>query len=444
MRFKSENALRSRNNLRNNETVYQSFMEKVILYLKPIILCGICILLFPGCDTDNSQSSINRNAPEISDLNESNQIVVEEHSVVSFQLTATDLDGDELVYSWVRDSLPQEAEFVDNGDGTGDFTWETGAMMAGYYEPVFTVTDGDLTDDIMITITVNLANFSFFLTSLASLQELSGSPDGFGGDLRYGEEGPGAGLRGADKICQEIAELSMPGSSVKVWRAFLSIHSDENGNPVNAIDRIGEGPWYDRLGRLLAPTKADLLHPRPQNGDPTIRDDLPNEWGVPNQQPDPNQPPQLNHHTLTGSKMNGTIYPNSCKDHEDSIFRFCYDDCMQDSSMTREQCLEICADDCREPVSSTCSDWTTADGDNGDPVSYVKAQDPWATFGSSGRPRFGLSYPRENGTGQWLSIMNAVGCAAGGGQTPAAQDQSIPTVGFMDGYGGFYCFSLQP
>ena len=80
------------------------------------------------------------------------------------------------------------------------------------------------------------------MTSLKSLQQLSGNHYGFGGDLRFGETGPGAGLRGADKICATIAEMSMPGSSVKEWRAFLSVNADENGPPVNAIDRIGEGP----------------------------------------------------------------------------------------------------------------------------------------------------------------------------------------------------------
>jgi hypothetical protein len=54
--------------------------------------------------------------------------------------------------------------------------------------------------------------FSFFVTSLVALQELSGSAEGFGGDLRFGETGPGAGLRGADKICATIAEKSMPGA----------------------------------------------------------------------------------------------------------------------------------------------------------------------------------------------------------------------------------------
>ncbi|NLW30726.1 MAG: hypothetical protein GXY77_04625, partial [Fibrobacter sp.] len=98
-----------------------------------------------------------------------------------------------------------------------------------------------------------LEYFSFFLTSLQSLQELSGSQDGFGGDLRFGKTGPGAGLLGADSICQTIAEMSMPGSRVKKWRAFLSVEHGPDGNQVDAIDRIGSGPWYDREGRLLAP-----------------------------------------------------------------------------------------------------------------------------------------------------------------------------------------------
>src|SRR5262245_5833631 len=90
-----------------------------------------------------------------------------------------------------------------------------------------------------------LDDFSFFVTSFRSLQELSDNQNGFGGDLRFGETGPGAGLRGADKICSTIAERSMSGASAKQWRAFLSATNDGNGAQVNAIDRIGAGPWYD-------------------------------------------------------------------------------------------------------------------------------------------------------------------------------------------------------
>jgi hypothetical protein len=150
--------------------------------------------------------------------------------------------------------------------------------------------------------------FSFFVTSLKAMQALSGNEAGFGGDLRYGETGPGAGLRGADKICAEIAERSLPGASKKGWRAFLSAVAGEDGAQVNAIDRIGEGPWYDRLGRLFAETKVDLLSDRPIGIDTTIAHDLPNEDGIPNQKPDPDRPSVDNHDVLTGTNSKGELY----------------------------------------------------------------------------------------------------------------------------------------
>lgn len=267
----------------------------------------------------------------------------------------------------------------------------------------------------------SLPHFSFFVTSTKAMQELSGSLDGFGGDLRFGETGPGAGLRGADKICTTIAEESMPGSSAKQWRAFLSVSADENGKQVDAIDRIGEGPWYDRLGRLVSPTKADLVATdRPENGDPAIRDDLPNEDGVPNHQPDPGLPQQENHHTLTGSGKDGRLYPDA------------------------------------GGLSSTCSDWTTADGrmEDGTDIStvsgYLQLRDLERSFGSSGRPRIGLSWPRAPRPGaeprfqSWISHFNAVGCAPGGQITPSGKDRYAATVGLGGGYGGIYCFALEP
>src|SRR5687768_12606822 len=115
-----------------------------------------------------------------------------------------------------------------------------------------------------------LEPFSFFVTSYRAIQELSGSQDGFGGDLRFGERGPGAGLRGADKICAQIADMSMPGASAKGWRAFLSATDDGAGQQVHAIDRVGPGPWYDRLGRVVAMSPGDLANERPDNADPAI------------------------------------------------------------------------------------------------------------------------------------------------------------------------------
>jgi hypothetical protein len=238
----------------------------------------------------------------------------------------------------------------------------------------------------------SIEKFSFFVTSLKALQELSGNAKGFGGDLRYGETGPGAGLRGADKICAAIAEKSMPGAGSKTWRAFLSATADENGNPVNARDRIGDGPWYDRLGRMLSDTKANLINQRPLGGDSAIANDFPNEEGVPNHQPDPNQPQVDNHDTLTGSTAQGILHS----------------------------------------ATATCLDWTSAAGN----------------LATEGKPRIGHMWPRLGGPGggaHWIMAHEAGGCAPGvnlidsGG--PAPGDYSVGAGG---GYGALYCFALEP
>ncbi|MBL8743137.1 MAG: hypothetical protein JNK04_18635 [Myxococcales bacterium] len=219
------------------------------------------------------------------------------------------------------------------------------------------------------------------------MQELSGSDMGFGGDLRFGETGPGAGLRGADKICAAIADMSMPGASGKQWRAFLSATDDGNGAQVNAVDRVGEGPWYDRLGRVVALTKEDLLTERPTNIDPAIQDDLPNEDGVPNHQPDPTMGEVDNHHMLTGTDVSGQLYA----------------------------------------ASATCQDWTSSATD-------------------VGRPRVGLAWPREGGGGaaNWISELDESGCAPGVNLIQSGGPGDDGTVGSGGGYGGIYCFALMP
>ena len=233
-----------------------------------------------------------------------------------------------------------------------------------------------------------LDKFSFFVTSWAAISELAnahnGSTVGFGGDLSYGETGAGAGLRGADKICATIAERSMKGSSSKVWRAFLSAKSDGSGSQVNAIDRVGPGPWYDRNGRLVAATKADLLYDRPKGAASAIANDLPNEDGVPNHNPDGTGKVD-NHDTLTGSNTAGKLYSQT----------------------------------------ATCSDWTS-------------------TSTTIGKPRVGHSWPFQGSGVNWISALDEGGCGAGINLSDNPPGPTKPTVGSGGGYGGFYCFALSP
>jgi hypothetical protein len=229
-----------------------------------------------------------------------------------------------------------------------------------------------------------LEPFSFFMASLEAMQRLSGSEDGFGGDLRYGEED---GLTGADKICTEIADFSMPGAGAKGWRAFLSVAQGPDGERVDAIDRVGDGPWYDRVGRIVAMDTVALANTRPQGADPLILNDLPNEYGVPNHRPDPNQPAVDNHHTLTGSDTTGRLYMGDDR--------------------------------------GTCSDWTS-------------------TEQSAGRPRIGFSWIAGNRT-HWISGQDEGGCGAGVNLVDGGgSDPSNPIVGSGGGYGAIYCFALMP
>jgi hypothetical protein len=229
-----------------------------------------------------------------------------------------------------------------------------------------------------------LARFSFFETSLVAMQRLSKSQNGFGGDLRYGQPD---GLAGADKICTEVAETSMPGAGAKGWHAFLSAASGPGGQPVNAIDRIGDGPWYDRLGRVFALTKAALLNVRPQGADPAILNDLPNENGVPNHRPDPNVPEVDNHHVLTGSDAAGRLYS----------------------------------------ATATCMSWTST-----------------AKSSAADRPRIGFSWILSNRT-NWISGQDEGGCGAGVNVAETGgSDPNNPIVGSGGGYGAIYCFANAP
>jgi hypothetical protein len=244
---------------------------------------------------------------------------------------------------------------------------------------------------------VATTNFSFFVTSWAGLQRLAkafGLPnngtDGFGGDLRYGETGAGAGLRGADKICATLAEASMPGAGAKGWRAFLSASDDGTGQPVNAIDRVGAGPWYDRLGRLFGTTVTDIGMQRPASADAAIKNDFPNEDGVPNHQPDPTKAAVDNHDMLTGSSSTGKLMN----------------------------------------ATSNCLSWTSAVGDTA----------------KEGKPRVGHSWPRGSGdSANWMSSLTESGCKAGANLVEQGGPmQNAVTVGSGGGYGGFYCFALKP
>ncbi len=64
------------------------------------------------------------------------------------------------------------------------------------------------------------------------------------------------GLAGADMYCKTLAERS--GLTGKEWRAYLSTTASGSQKAVNARDRIGNGPWYNYKGELVASNLEEL------------------------------------------------------------------------------------------------------------------------------------------------------------------------------------------
>jgi hypothetical protein len=111
------------------------------------------------------------------------------------------------------------------------------------------------------------------------------------------------GLAMADMRCQTLAAAVGHGS--KTWRAYLSVAEPMT----HAINRIGEGPYYNSTGAVVAMTKA-ALHTRA--GDAALFLDergnrVNGQWSG---SPAPNQ-----HDVLTGTQANGMLsMGNTCSD----------------------------------------------------------------------------------------------------------------------------------
>ncbi len=117
--------------------------------------------------------------------------------------------------------------------------------------------------------------------------------------------GSGKGAAGADAHCQKLAAAA--GAGGKTWRAYLSVPGafPSQGSPqgvasVNARDRIGQGPWHNAKGELIA---RDLNHLHDGNNinKQTALDEKGNV--VRGRGDNPNE-----HDILTGTRADGTAF----------------------------------------------------------------------------------------------------------------------------------------
>ena len=221
---------------------------------------------------------------------------------------------------------------------------------------------------------------TFFITSV---------PIGKGGDL--------GGVAGADAHCQRLATAAGAGS--RTWRAYLSTQTRDGEPAINARDRIGQGPWYNFKGDMIAKALADL------HGDTIELARLGNnvtklsaltEKGeiVPglNDNPDPKDrtwayasthPNSNRHEMLTGSTSDGHAYT--------------------DASVDR-----------------TCSNWTSSAEGSGQIRGNV----------TGAAAEVGLSDRNGGGNGSWNSAHPTGGC-------------SQEALTRSHGVGLFYCFAVN-
>ncbi|MEX3008393.1 hypothetical protein [Hoeflea sp. TYP-13] len=112
------------------------------------------------------------------------------------------------------------------------------------------------------------------------------------------------GLEGADAYCQKLAEAA--GTTGRTWRAYLSTQ-EEGKRGQSARNRIGDGPWYNSVGELIA-VDLDQLHLNPNIVKRTALDENGNR--VKGRGDSPNE-----HDILTGTMADGTAYFPDGKDH---------------------------------------------------------------------------------------------------------------------------------
>lgn len=122
---------------------------------------------------------------------------------------------------------------------------------------------------------------SFFVTS---------SNPGKGGDL--------GGLAGADAHCERLAVAAGLGN--RGWHAYLSTQASASAPAVNARDRIGNGPWVNVKGVVIASDLAQLHGNNNLNRETGLME---NGAEVPTTRPG------NKHDIMTGSRPDGTAMP---------------------------------------------------------------------------------------------------------------------------------------
>ena len=101
------------------------------------------------------------------------EVLPDEFSIIegdrlNFVVEGFDPEDEDVSISMVRGNLPRDSQFVDNGDGSAHFSWQTSHFDAGEYRPEFILSDGvySFSEEIPIIVADYMQEF-----------ELSSPPD---------------------------------------------------------------------------------------------------------------------------------------------------------------------------------------------------------------------------------------------------------------------------
>ncbi|MFY0540995.1 hypothetical protein [Nannocystis pusilla] len=243
--------------------------------------------------------------------------------------------------------------------------------------------------------------FSFFVTSLKAMQELSGSQQGFGGDLRFGEEGPAPASAGPTR--------SAP-------------RSPRRACPAPAASRGGRSsaPAPTRTASRSTPSTASATAPGTTGS---------GVWSPPARTTcwpsGPSAPTRRSRTTCPTRTVSPITSPIRCRTLSTI------------TTPSPAATSTVASRVPRRPASTGPPRWARATS-TASPCSATPGR-------AAGRGRGPGPGPGDMDGTHWIRSHGASGCAPGvnliemGPSPPGAN-----TVGAGGGYGGIYCFSLVP
>ncbi len=189
------------------------FMKLLKIFIA-IAIPGLPLLISIGCSDSGSNPTGSGNQPPVlAAIGNRNATV---GVSLSFGISATDVDGTILVFT--TSALPAGASFVDNGNGTGNFSWSPIVSQIGVQIIIFFAADSSAKDSEVVSITVAQAvsfanNVRDILTTrcaTSGCHGLGSSQGGFTmGNVTWSEIRNGAGNHGAVLVAGNAASSNL-------------------------------------------------------------------------------------------------------------------------------------------------------------------------------------------------------------------------------------------